>query len=142
MNFGQAIASGFQRYVDFQGRSARSEFWYFFLFYYIGFFVMFMAIGTLSAIAGSDNAAANGFAGLIYLGFLGVFILQNLAIQVRRLHDTNRSGWWIFISLTIVGVIPLLIWLCTRGTVGENRFGNDPLGGTAAIPAPIISWTS
>jgi uncharacterized membrane protein YhaH (DUF805 family) len=43
------------------------------------------------------------------------------------MHDTNRSGWWYFLIFTFVGVIPLIIWLATRGTIGENRFGADPL---------------
>ena len=59
---------------------------------------------------------------------LGLF-LPTLAVQVRRLHDLDRSGWWILISLIpLVGAIILLVWACTKGTDGENRFGSDPLG--------------
>ena len=57
-------------------------------------------------------------------------ILPSLAVAVRRLHDLDRTGWWIFIGLIpLIGWIILIIWYCTRGTVGPNRFGPDPLGG-------------
>ena len=57
------------------------------------------------------------------------YFLPTLAVQVRRLHDLDRSGWWILISLIpLVGAIILLVWACSKGTEGENRFGSDPLG--------------
>ena len=61
---------------------------------------------------------------------------QACAETVRRLHDTDRSGWWYLIVLTIIGIIPLIIWFCTRGTIGENRFGPDPLGAEAPDARP------
>ncbi len=53
--------------------------------------------------------------------------LPNLSVQIRRLHDVNRSGWWVLIGLTGIGVIPLIIWACMKGTSGTNSFGADPL---------------
>jgi uncharacterized membrane protein YhaH (DUF805 family) len=54
--------------------------------------------------------------------------LPGLCLAIRRLHDVNRSGWWLLIGFTIVGLFfPLLYWNCSKGTTGENRFGADPL---------------
>lgn len=59
---------------------------------------------------------------------LAVF-LPGLAVAVRRLHDLDRTGWWLFLIFTGIGIILLLIWDCMRGTSGSNRFGPDPLAG-------------
>ena len=57
-------------------------------------------------------------------------MLPHLAVMVRRLHDTGRSGWWYWIALIpLIGAILLLVWFCSRGTVGSNQYGSDPLGG-------------
>ncbi len=56
-------------------------------------------------------------------------LLPAIAVTVRRLHDTDRSGWWIFLGLIpIIGSLVLLFWYVSRGTEGDNRFGPDPLG--------------
>jgi hypothetical protein len=60
--------------------------------------------------------------GLYWLCILGL-ALPGLAVTVRRLHDTNRSGWWYAIVLTIIGAIPLTIWFCEEGTQGDNKYG-------------------
>lgn len=54
-------------------------------------------------------------------------LIPSIAVYIRRLHDVNRSGWWVFIALTIVGIIPLIIWVCSKGTDGPNDYGDDPL---------------
>ncbi len=127
MNFWQAIASGFSNYVNFSGRAARSEYWYWILFYYIGL-----------AIAGVIDAAI-GATVLSGIFVLGTF-LPALAVAVRRLHDLDRSGWWICLAfIPLVGAIILLVWFCTRGTVGPNRFGPDPLSPTGEFsPRPAV----
>jgi uncharacterized membrane protein YhaH (DUF805 family) len=127
MNFTQAIVSGFKRYVDFQGRSSRSEYWWWFLFSAGTNFVLGFIQGLMEAGAGGPNAASAIFSVLSSLVTLAIF-LPSLAVAVRRLHDTNRSGWWYLIVFTIIGIIPVVIWFATRGTIGENRFGPDPLG--------------
>jgi len=64
---------------------------------------------------------------LIYLYTLAVF-MPSLGVAVRRLHDIDRSGWWVLISLVpIIGPIILIVLAATKGTSGENRFGMDPL---------------
>ena len=55
--------------------------------------------------------------------------LPGLSVSVRRLHDIDRTGWWVLLSFTIIGIILLIVWDCMRGTPGPNRFGPDPLGG-------------
>jgi uncharacterized membrane protein YhaH (DUF805 family) len=115
MGFGQAISSGFSNYVNFSGRACRSEYWYWILFIIIADIVA----GIIDYAIGIQ--VVTGLFGLATL-------LPNLAVAIRRLHDLDRTGWWIFIGLIpLVGWIILIIWYCTRGTFGPNRFGPDPL---------------
>jgi uncharacterized membrane protein YhaH (DUF805 family) len=116
VGFGQAISSGFSNYINFSGRACRSEYWFWILFYFIGALVT----GGIDAAIGMS----------ITSGLFGLAVfLPNLAVSIRRLHDLDRTGWWIFISLIpIIGWIILLIWYCTKGTEGPNRFGPDPFG--------------
>ena len=107
--------------MGFSGRAARSEYWYWVLFGVITGIVA----GLLDlAIVG----ASAQFRPLDTLVGLGLF-LPNLAIAIRRLHDRDRSGWFVLLVLIpLVGAIILLVWFVQRGTVGGNRFGADPLG--------------
>ena len=76
--------------------------------------------------------------GVLYSIFALAVFLPTLAVAVRRLHDTDRSGWWILLGLIpLVGWIILLVWYCSKGTDGPNRFGQDRLMGIAPpIPRP------
>ena len=56
-----------------------------------------------------------------------ITFLPGLAVAVRRLHDVNKSGWWLLISFTVIGLIPLLIWSISKGSSGKNQFGEYPL---------------
>ncbi len=104
--------------MTFAGRATRSEFWYWTLF------VWLVSLATLIL----DNALFPDVSGFPLNGVwtLGTF-LPGLAMWVRRLHDIDRSGWWLLIAFTIVGIILLVVWACMRGTPGPNRFGPDPL---------------
>jgi len=119
MSFPEAVKSGFSRYVDFSGRSSRSEYWWWTLFVIIlniVFSVLDSAIGTASVLS-------------LVFG-LAVF-LPDLAVSVRRLHDIDRSGWWLLLVLIpIIGWIALLIWYVKRGNDGDNSYGPDPLQGS------------
>jgi uncharacterized membrane protein YhaH (DUF805 family) len=126
MNFWQAIASGFTQYVTFGGRASRSEFWYWFLFSLLGGLVTEMLD---SAFFGTSIPSASPLNGIFNL----ILFLPSLAIEVRRLHDINRTGWWLLIAFTILGIFLLWYWACKKGTDGPNRFGPDPLSGTGAI---------
>ena len=115
MNFVEAIKSGFSNYVNFSDRAIRSEYWYWILFIILGDIVT----GIIDWAIGAQ--VTTGLFGLATL-------LPNIAVAIRRLHDLDRTGWWILLSLIpLVGWIILLIWYCTRGTVGPNRFGPDRL---------------
>jgi uncharacterized membrane protein YhaH (DUF805 family) len=123
MNFTQAIQSGFQNYVGFSGRAARSEYWYWYLF-----FVLVAIAGALIDLALFPRVEISPINTLAELALL----LPTVAVSVRRLHDLDRTGWWLLIFLIpLIGGILLLVWFCMRGTVGSNRFGPDPLGGAA-----------
>ena len=115
-----------KRYAQFSGRSRRMEYWMFWLFSIL--------VGAATsiidmAIFGYDignNGPVNGVANLALL-------IPSIAVGVRRLHDTGRSGWWLLlIFLIIIGWIILLIWFCTDGTTGANKYGEDPKGGVDA----------
>ena len=124
MNFAEAIQSGFRNYVGFSGRAARSEFWFWFLF----------AVLVTIATQFLDGALFDQQFGLLSgIAALALF-LPGLAVSVRRLHDRDKSGWFILLYfIPLVGFIILLIWYCTRGTVGSNRFGPDPLPAASVI---------
>ena len=114
---GQAIASGFKRVVDFEGRSTRSEYWWWTLFVFL--------VNILTTII--DSGSSNHLVLLINIVAL-VLLFPGIGISIRRLHDVDRSGWWLFIFLVpIFGFILLLVWACTKGTTGPNRFGSDQL---------------
>lgn len=117
MTFEQAVRSCYSNYVTFSGRAARSECWFFVLFQCLIEF----ACGLLMPF---------GIGQVLLSLFVIANFLPGISVTVRRLHDIDRSGWWCWIALIpLVGTILLLIWLCTRGTSGANRFGPDPLSG-------------
>jgi len=127
MTFIQAVKSAFARYATFEGRASRSEYWWFYLF-------VIVVNAILSLLSGTEETGSNLFFSLISMIFALATIVPGFAVACRRLHDTNRSGWRQLWALTIIGVIPLIIWLCQRGTEGPNRFGPDPLGSEAEEP--------
>ncbi len=120
MNFTQAISSGFQNYVTFAGRAARSEYWYWTLF------AVLVSIAT--SLIDLAIFPTFGFSPLNSLAGLALF-LPGLAVTIRRLHDLDRTGWWVLLVLTVIGIILLIVWFCMRGTVGPNQYGPDPIEG-------------
>ncbi|WP_127144283.1 DUF805 domain-containing protein [Pelagibacterium montanilacus] len=118
-----AYLDGMRRYVDFRGRSTRSQFWLFTLFY-----LLLLCAGLLlDAMIGTLDAEGNGvIGGVVVLAHL----IPSLSVLVRRLHDIDRTGWWALIMLVpLVGLIVLLVFAVTPSTSGANRFGPHPLGG-------------
>jgi uncharacterized membrane protein YhaH (DUF805 family) len=117
MNFTEAIKSGFSNYVNFTGRAARSEFWYWALFTFI--------VGIVVDIVDYGFGSGSGLIGELW-GL--ATLLPNLAVGARRLHDTDRSGFWLFLGfLPLIGLIVLIVWWCLKGTDGSNQYGADPL---------------
>lgn len=107
MTFGKAIVTCLSKYADFEGRASRPEYWWFYLF------TLLVSWGALLM----DPTE------ILYGMFSIAFLLPGLAAGARRLHDTNRSGWWQLIALTIIGLIPLIIWLASQGDDRENQYG-------------------
>ncbi|VVC75749.1 Inner membrane protein YhaI [Aquicella siphonis] len=108
MNFVDSIQTCLvKKYMDFSGRASRSEFWWFYLFCII-LLVLSCFIGKI----------------VYYILALALF-LPSLGVSVRRLHDTNMSGWWILLSLIpVVGALVLLYFYVIEGTKGPNNYGN------------------
>lgn len=101
-------------YADFNGRARRTEYWLFKL-------VNVIINVVLLVIGGLIHFAALG--SIYYL----VVLIPGLAVAVRRLHDTGRSGWWtLFASVPLIGTIVLIVFFATEGTRGSNGYGPDP----------------
>ncbi|MDD6068737.1 MAG: DUF805 domain-containing protein [Succinivibrio sp.] len=120
--FGQAVKSCFNQYCGFKGRASRAEFWWFALFTAIVGLVLGFVDGLLFTSTENAFFALLGFSGLFRLG---VF-LPGLAVTARRLHDTDKSGWWMLLYLTIIGGIVVFIFTLLRGNEGSNKYGEDP----------------
>jgi uncharacterized membrane protein YhaH (DUF805 family) len=124
-----------KRYFDFGGRSRRREYWMFFLFTImlsivagiidnlLGYGSSYRTVTETSVSAGASSSGP--VAALVSLGLL----IPSLSVGFRRLHDTDRSAWWLLlILLPLLGWIALLVFYCQEGTRGPNRFGPDPKG--------------
>lgn len=117
-----------QNYAVFEGRSARPEFWYFKLF-------------SLLIIAAASLIDAASGATILYLIAVLVFIIPDIAVSVRRLHDIDRSGWWYLVAFVpLFGLILLIVFWCQPGSPGDNRFGaRPPAQEPAFAPPPLVS---
>lgn len=123
MSFGDSITSAFRQYATFSGRARRSEYWWFFLFQ----FLVSIAAAIVDATIGTDDLFGEGGWGLVQLLVFLPLFLPGLAVSARRLHDTNRSGWWLLIGLIpLVGLIVLLVFFVFDSTPGPNRYGPSP----------------
>ena len=118
MGFVEAIKSCFSNYVTFGGRATRSEYWYWVLFVTIASLV---ALAIDSAVFGFNPGGVSPISTIFDL----VTLLPSIAVAGRRLHDMDRTAWWLLITFTGIGTFVLIIWFCFRGTVGANRFGPD-----------------
>ena len=124
--FGEAVKSFWSHYSKFKGRSRRSEYWWIQLFLVL----------TNLAVAGIDlvlmngdveRFIANGGGGIVGLIWILVTIVPALAVLVRRLHDTGKSGWWVLIGFVpLVGGIVLLVFTVLDSDAGGNKFGESP----------------
>lgn len=130
MSFQDAVTTVLtKKYADFSGRARRSEYWFFVLAYFIAFVVA----SIIDMVVGIPI--------LEILLALGLFI-PSLAVSVRRLHDTDHSGWWLLIGIIpLVGAIILIVFHVSDGKPGTNQYGPSPKGGAEAFnPAPDANW--
>ncbi|WP_420572336.1 DUF805 domain-containing protein [Kordia sp.] len=110
-------------YANFEGRARRQEYWMFILFNFLIIIGLLVLTGILGAL--SESLAALG--GIVYVIYALGVLIPNLAVAVRRLHDTGKSGWMILVSfIPLIGGIWFLILMCTEGQVGPNQYGPDP----------------
>ena len=114
MSFPDAVRNVLSNYANFNGRAGRSEFWFWALAWFLGGVVL----GVI------DRAIGNNILGFVYdLATL----LPGLAVGARRLHDTDRSGWWLLLIIPVViGWIVLLVFYVTEGTPAPNKYGPPP----------------
>ncbi|MCJ2131187.1 DUF805 domain-containing protein [Methylobacterium sp. E-045] len=110
-----------RNYASFRGRTSRGDYWRFILVY-IGIAMIALVV---DAALGTGNKDGGLFIGLVHLGHL----IPQIAAGVRRMHDTDHSGWWLLLSPVA------LVFACFAGTPGPNRFGSPPAAG--AVPASI-----
>lgn len=131
MNFVEAIKSAFANYANFEGRAIRSEYWWFSLLVSI---VNTIAEAVVNA---HDQVSMDR---LIAVAISLALVIPSIAVGFRRMHDNNRSGWWLLLSLTIIGIPVVLYWLIKKGTNGPNRFGEDRLAAlSAAKTADVVT---
>lgn len=126
-----------KRYADFSGRSRRKEYWMFTLGMVI-VYVLFavLILGGIGADTDSSTGELGlfgsmfaGTAGIVFLVFILALFIPSLAVQVRRFHDQDKSGWFVLLNLIpYIGGIIVLVMMCLDGTKGPNRFGPDPKG--------------
>ena len=124
MSFTQEVQSVLQNYANFNGRAMRSEYWWWVLATLILFIALAVVDGALFApMMGFEAFSEDAGQPLSFLASLAL-LLPNLAVSVRRLHDTDRSGWWLLLAIIpIIGSLVLLFFMIQRGTDGANRFG-------------------
>jgi uncharacterized membrane protein YhaH (DUF805 family) len=160
-----------KRYAQFSGRSPRREFWMWIVFLVVVLIVL-SVLDSLFGLGGrtqfgpsavqTPTMSGYGYGvgvtgGILAKLFLLAVLIPNLAVSVRRLHDTDRSGWWVLLPLapyfigiiaifthlfiltailmlaSLIGSILLLVWYCSHGTRGPNRFGPDPYGNVSDL---------
>lgn len=113
MKFGPAVTLTLRRYAVFAGRASRSECWWFVVFN--------LGIGLAAATVGNAMQDPDALRALSLL-----VLLPWITLAVRRLHDIDRTGWWVLLGLLpVIGTIGLLVLFCIPGTPGGNRFGQS-----------------
>lgn len=111
----------FKKFTDFQGRAHRSEYWYFVLFNIL----VNIACAIVDNVTGTFNPEMGlGLVGGLYMLFV---LVPGLAVSVRRLHDTGRSGWWLLLALIpIIGALVILVFMIFKSEPDTNKYGPQP----------------
>ena len=112
-----------KKYAVFSGRARRKEYWYFVLFYVL----LMILFGIGDVILGTVHVESN--TGLLSSLFILSMLVPTMAVAVRRLHDTEHSGWWILINLIpLIGLLVFTYFMVSGSDDGENQYGPSPLG--------------
>ena len=110
-----------KKYADFSGRARRMEYWMFSLISLLIMVGFVLVDATMGFEIGDEEL------GLLSTIYVLAVLIPSLAVSVRRLHDTDRSGWWVLIGIVpLIGDIVLLIFFVLDSTPGDNRFGPNP----------------
>ncbi|MGF1661339.1 MAG: DUF805 domain-containing protein [Kineosporiaceae bacterium] len=125
MSFPESIRTVLTKYAVFTGRARRSEYWWFALFLFLLQIVTSIVDNVAGTTVGEGVTGTGVITSLVGLALL----LPSLGVQIRRLHDTGRSGWWVLIGLIpLVGAIVLIVFSVQDGHPGENAHGPNPKG--------------
>ncbi|MFT2719850.1 DUF805 domain-containing protein [Deinococcus sp. A31D244] len=126
-----------KKYAQFTGRARRREFWMFTLVYGVINIILTVIDNALGISTGDTLNDVGVFSGLFALAML----IPHLAVSVRRLHDTGRSGWWVLLGLIpVLGWIALIIFMATDGEVDSNKWGPNPKSLTGGTSTPAQNW--
>ncbi|WP_272986353.1 MULTISPECIES: DUF805 domain-containing protein [Hyphomonas] len=148
VSFPDAVKMFFARYVDFQGRSMRSEYWWVYLFNMIIvaiWAILFFVLGGINMR--TEEVSPLGFILIALIAIYGLaIVIPSIALFVRRLHDINQTGW-IYLGLVVASVIPvigfiasiaMIVIACIPGTKGPNKYGPDPLNPGAGAAETFV----
>lgn len=122
MNMIEAVISVFYKYFSFEGRAVRSEYWYFYLFTWIVSLLLIIPDAMLAGMTLEDYLQSSD-GGKLTVGWSIFTVIPFFTVAVRRLHDIGKSGGWVLIPFTIIGIIPFILWMCQKGDRDVNRFG-------------------
>ncbi len=116
-----------KKYAVFDGRAALTEYWVFNLFS----FIIIIVLSVMDMVTGTFNAKFG--IGLLSGIYTLAVLIPGIAVSVRRLHDTDRSGWWLLINgIPLIGMIVFLVFTAQDGTPGDNHYGSNPKKGAPA----------
>ena len=121
-----------KKYAVFDGRARRQEYWMFYLINLLISVVIGVVVGVLTV------ASRTNMGGLTYLYSLAILI-PSIAVGVRRLHDTGKSGWWLLLVIVPFGAFFVIYFLAQPGVAGPNQYGPDPKAGEAGYIATASS---
>jgi uncharacterized membrane protein YhaH (DUF805 family) len=131
MSFAESIRTVFSKYATFSGRARRSEYWWWWLFILLGSIVFVLVDNVLSITFTDSLGGSTVTAGWTTLIFALVTLIPGIAVTIRRLHDTGRSGvWWVLSLLCGIGAIILFV-MCLMDSAPDNEYGPNPKGGMA-----------
>ena len=129
VGFVESLSLFFKNYLNFSGRSGPSAYWWYLLWSLI-FTILFALIDSLAL----DISAEDLFS--LSSAFALITLIPSISLSFRRLHDIDKSGWWLLISLTIIGIPVLIYWATKAGDRQENSYGADMEAGREASKEP------